>query len=393
MSVDMRVILLVDADIVGEYLHPYIELGTPRVGCSLGWPLPEPSQEPMIMPILPSRRKLKGIGSPGNHLHASLDPHRYGGREVDSRDPRACGGKLPTTEASSSRPNRPWDLEGENNWFDLAGDEASSWKHLFHTLKEQGHITPLEAPPGPSTGDICEYHSGARGHSLECCEEFRREIASLTEKGLVRREEERPRGSCQPYNPPDWYAELNLDNILEEEIDLDNLLDEEDFKGYYIEEDADEWRDVDFSKLLQFPCLIVPHGFETPEFEIFYENGDPESHLQKYYEKMALHVENELLMISVFPESLSRRAAAWFYQLRDLIALIEEEEEETKTPPTNITIATNEEEELTKLPPPKDPSNATTTTNEEEELTKLATTQGPRKQHHHHRRRTDWPHG
>jgi hypothetical protein len=31
MSVDMRVILLVDADIVGEYLHPYIELGTPRV--------------------------------------------------------------------------------------------------------------------------------------------------------------------------------------------------------------------------------------------------------------------------------------------------------------------------------------------------------------------------
>uniref|UniRef100_A0A2N9H3N3 Retrotransposon gag domain-containing protein n=1 Tax=Fagus sylvatica TaxID=28930 RepID=A0A2N9H3N3_FAGSY len=326
------------------------------------------------------------------------------------------------------------EIKGENNWFDLAGDEASSWKHLFHTLKEQGHITPLEAPPGPSTGDICEYHSGARGHSLECCEEFRREIASLTEKGLVRREEERPRGSCQPYNPPDWYAELNLDNILEEEIDLDNLLDEEDFKGYYIEEDADEWRDVDFSKLLQFPCLIVPHGFETPEFEIFYENGDPESHLQKYYEKMALHVENELLMILVFPESLSRRAAAWFYQLRDLIgwedlakafleqyrfntksileylglkedeepyiildlgvndviveiegksnmsslpALIEEEEEETKTPPTNITIATNEEEELTKLPPPKDPSNATTTTNEEEELTKLPPPKDP----------------
>uniref|UniRef100_A0A2N9EY37 Uncharacterized protein n=1 Tax=Fagus sylvatica TaxID=28930 RepID=A0A2N9EY37_FAGSY len=57
------------------------------VGCSLSWPLPEPSQEPMIMPILPSRRKLKGIGSPGNHLHASLDLHRCGGREVDSRIP------------------------------------------------------------------------------------------------------------------------------------------------------------------------------------------------------------------------------------------------------------------------------------------------------------------
>ena len=33
-------------------------------------------------------------------------------------------------------------------------------------------------------------------------------------------------------------------------MDLDDLLDEEDSKGYYIEEDTDEWRDVDFSKLL-----------------------------------------------------------------------------------------------------------------------------------------------
>jgi hypothetical protein len=39
------------------------------------------------MPIFPSRRKLKGIGSPGNHLHASLDPHGCGGRKVDSRVP------------------------------------------------------------------------------------------------------------------------------------------------------------------------------------------------------------------------------------------------------------------------------------------------------------------
>jgi hypothetical protein len=73
------------------------------------------------------------------------------------------------------------EIEGEDDWFDLVGDQAS-WKHLFHTLKEQGHITPLETSLGPSTGDICKYHSGARGHSLECCEEFRREIASLTGK-------------------------------------------------------------------------------------------------------------------------------------------------------------------------------------------------------------------
>ena len=35
-----------------------------------------------------------------------------------------------------------------------------------------------------------------------------------------------------------------------EKIDLEDLLDEEDSKGYRIEEDADEWRDVNFSRLL-----------------------------------------------------------------------------------------------------------------------------------------------
>ena len=31
MSVDVRVILLVEGDTMGEYLHPYIESGTLRV--------------------------------------------------------------------------------------------------------------------------------------------------------------------------------------------------------------------------------------------------------------------------------------------------------------------------------------------------------------------------
>jgi hypothetical protein len=140
------------------------------------------------------------------------------------------------------------------------------------------------------------------------------------EKGLVGREEIPSEGGHQPDDPSDfdWYAELNLDDIVEDEMDLDNLQDEGNDWGYFMEDDTDEWRNVDFTKLFQFPCLIVPPGFETPEFEIFYENGDPEAHLQKYGEKMALHLENELLMISVFPESLSKQAAAWFYQLRNL---------------------------------------------------------------------------
>uniref|UniRef100_A0A2N9FUS9 Retrotransposon gag domain-containing protein n=1 Tax=Fagus sylvatica TaxID=28930 RepID=A0A2N9FUS9_FAGSY len=285
------------------------------------------------------------------------------------------------------------------------GEERIAWRRLFYTLEKQRHITPLEAPPGPSTGDACEYHSGARGHSLECCEEFKKKVTDLMENGLVGREEIPSKGSHQPDDPSDfdWYAELNLDDIVEDEMDLDNLQDEGADWGYFMEDDTDEWRDVDFTKFFQFPCLIVPPGFETPEFEIFYENGDPEVHLQKYGEKMALHLENELLMISVFPESLSKQAAAWFYQLRNLtgwddlarvfleryrfnphsileyLGLKEDEEpyvipdpgvkEEEKVKPLppakdpdSITIA-KEGEEPVKMPPP---SNITTTTAEEE---------------------------
>uniref|UniRef100_A0A2N9IZB2 Uncharacterized protein n=1 Tax=Fagus sylvatica TaxID=28930 RepID=A0A2N9IZB2_FAGSY len=67
-----------------------------------------------------------------------------------------------------------------------------------------------------------------------------------------------------------------------EEIDLEDFLDEENLKGYRIEEetlDEDTWEDDDLPDLL--PHLMVPHGLETLEFEIFCEHGDPESHLRK----------------------------------------------------------------------------------------------------------------
>uniref|UniRef100_A0A2N9H8X6 Retrotransposon gag domain-containing protein n=1 Tax=Fagus sylvatica TaxID=28930 RepID=A0A2N9H8X6_FAGSY len=202
--------------------------------------------------------------------------------------------------------------EGGVNMVEIeeGNEESIAWRRLFYTLEKQKHITPLDAPPGPSTGDSCEYHSGARGHSLDCCEEFKKKVTDLMENGIVGREEIPSKGSHQPEDPSDfdWYAEINLDDIVEDEMDLDNQQDEEADWGYFMEDDTDEWRDVDFTEFFQFPCLIVPPGFVTPEFEIFYENGDPEAHLQKYGEKMALHLENELLMISVFPESLSKQS-------------------------------------------------------------------------------------
>uniref|UniRef100_A0A2N9HFP0 Uncharacterized protein n=1 Tax=Fagus sylvatica TaxID=28930 RepID=A0A2N9HFP0_FAGSY len=169
------------------------------------------------------------------------------------------------------------EIEEEGDRIDSAGDRIL-WRRLFHTLEKQGHITPLEAPPGPSTGDACEYHSGARGHSLECCEEFKKEVSNLMEKGLVRREKIPSEGSRQPYDPSDldWYAELNLDDIVEDEMDLDDLMDEGDAQGYFMEDDTDEWRDVDFSELLQFPCLIAPKESDMSSLPTLAEEEEEE---------------------------------------------------------------------------------------------------------------------
>uniref|UniRef100_A0A2N9GYX8 RNase H type-1 domain-containing protein n=1 Tax=Fagus sylvatica TaxID=28930 RepID=A0A2N9GYX8_FAGSY len=243
-------------------------------------------------------------------------------------------------------PNHP---EGGVNMVEIeeGNEERILWRRLFYTLEKKRHITPLEAPPGPSTGDACEYHSGARGHSLECCEEFKKKITNLMENGLVGREEIPSERSHQPEDPSDfdWMKEADW--------------------GYFMEDDTDEWKDVDFTKLFQFTYLIVPPGFETPEFEIFYENGDPEVHLQKYGEKMALHLENELLMISVFPESLSKQAAAWKMKsptsslTREWDEVIVEIKEEPSVLSLPALTEGEEEEEVKPLPPAKDPDNAT----------------------------------
>uniref|UniRef100_A0A2N9HXX3 Integrase catalytic domain-containing protein n=1 Tax=Fagus sylvatica TaxID=28930 RepID=A0A2N9HXX3_FAGSY len=276
-------------------------------------------------------------------------------------------GELQPTETSGVN---MVEIEEEDDRFDLAGDRIL-WRLLFHTLKGQGHITPLEAPPGPSTGDACEYLLGGK-----------------------RAQPRVLRGIQERDHQPD---RKGVDDIVEDEMDLDDLLDEGDARGYSMEDDTDEWRNVDFSKLLQFPCLIAPHGFETPEFEIFYENGNPEVHLQKYGEKMALHVENELLMISVFPRepiktsghlvlsakgpyrlggfgdslfgaiSLQSPFNSRIFGRRGGESQEEEEEEKSKSlppakDPDNTTTAKEEEEQV--KPPP--PSNITITTAEEE---------------------------
>uniref|UniRef100_A0A2N9HCM9 Integrase catalytic domain-containing protein n=1 Tax=Fagus sylvatica TaxID=28930 RepID=A0A2N9HCM9_FAGSY len=135
---------------------------------------------------------------------------------------------------------------------------------------------------------------------------------------------------------------------------LKTFLDEENLKGYRIDEetlDEDTWEDDDLPDLL--PHLMVPRGLDTLELEIFCEHGDPESHLRKYREKMALHTNNEFLMISTFHESLPECAVTWFYQLKNLAcwgdlakAFLDRYRHNIKAPPPNlITTAVAEEED------------------------------------------------
>ncbi len=70
------------------------------------------------------------------------------------------------------------------------------WGPLFHALRRQSLLTLLEAPEGLPKGDICEYHSGARGHSLESCKEFKKEVVCLIARGLIRKRREQSEGDC-----------------------------------------------------------------------------------------------------------------------------------------------------------------------------------------------------
>uniref|UniRef100_A0A2N9F2R3 Uncharacterized protein n=1 Tax=Fagus sylvatica TaxID=28930 RepID=A0A2N9F2R3_FAGSY len=305
-------------------------------------PLPMPLTE--LYPILIE----KGLISP-------VVPRPYNGPQRRGFQPKfnlrfPLWRRLPNI-TTNPLPNHP---EGGVNMVEIeeGNEERIAWRRLFYTLEKKRHITPLDAPPGPSTGDACEYHSGARGHSLECCEEFKKKVTDLMENGLVGREEIPSKGGHQLDDPSDfdWYAEINLDDIVEDEMDLDNLQDEGADWGYFMEDDTDEWRDVDFTKFFQFPCLIVPPGFVTPEFEIFYENGDPEVHLQKYGEKMALHLENELLMISVFPESLEYRFNP--HSILEYLGLKKDEEPYIIPDPgvSEVIVEIKEESDMSSLP-------------------------------------------
>uniref|UniRef100_A0A2N9H5R7 Uncharacterized protein n=1 Tax=Fagus sylvatica TaxID=28930 RepID=A0A2N9H5R7_FAGSY len=137
-----------------------------------------------------------------------------------------------------------------------------------------------------------------------------------------------------------------------EEIDLEDFLDEENLKGYRIEEetlDEDTWEDDDLPDLL--PHLMVPHGLDTLEFEIFCEHGDPESHLRKVRGHLVLsaeeyaHVGGDSGKSFSGPIPMQPQGSNTTSQRSRQRAIAEEGEEPLKAPPPSIITTTTAEEE------------------------------------------------
>ena len=70
------------------------------------------------------------------------------------------------------------------------------WEPLFHELKKRGLLTVPRAPKESTEAGTCQYHPGAQDHNLQGCEEFKKEVAGLITRGLIRRRREQPEEYC-----------------------------------------------------------------------------------------------------------------------------------------------------------------------------------------------------
>uniref|UniRef100_A0A2N9HVZ6 Uncharacterized protein n=1 Tax=Fagus sylvatica TaxID=28930 RepID=A0A2N9HVZ6_FAGSY len=103
---------------------------------------------------------------------------------------------------------RPDLIEGVINTIGAEKDEEVDitstkipWEPLFHELKKRGLLPAPRAPKESTEAGTCQYHPGARDHNLQGCEEFKKEVAGLITKGLIRRRGEQPERDCMTIRP------------------------------------------------------------------------------------------------------------------------------------------------------------------------------------------------
>ena len=104
---------------------------------------------------------------------------------------------------------------------DIASTKIS-WEPLCHEPKKQGLLTTPRAQKEPAEAGIYGYRSGAQDHNLRSCEEFKKEIAILITRGLVKRRREQLEEYCMaidqlrlsPYERTNFQA--RMDRIKED---------------------------------------------------------------------------------------------------------------------------------------------------------------------------------
>jgi hypothetical protein len=96
------------------------------------------------------------------------------------------------------------------------------WEPFCHELKKRGLLTTPRAQKESAEAGICKYHSGVQDHNLQSCEEFKKEVASLIMRGLIKRRREQPEEDCMtidqlrlsPYERTNFQA--RMDRIKED---------------------------------------------------------------------------------------------------------------------------------------------------------------------------------
>ncbi|XP_052478025.1 uncharacterized protein LOC128033832 [Gossypium raimondii] len=120
-----------------------------------------------------------------------------------------------------------------------------------------------------------------------------------------------------PINP----VVLDLDDAVEIEktrVDLPKQLEdrckwlEEKFQAM---ENVDYHRGMDAKDLSLVPDLVLPPKFKMPEFERYNGTSCPEAHITMFCRRMTGYINNDLLLIHCFHDSLIGSAARWYNQL------------------------------------------------------------------------------
>ena len=71
----------------------------------------------------------------------------------------------------------------------------------------------------------------------------------------------------------------------------------------------------DAADLCLVPDVVIPPKFKVPEFEKYKGSTCPKSHVIVYCRKMAIHAQDEKLLIHFFQDSLEGMALNWYMHL------------------------------------------------------------------------------